>query len=157
MNITLEQSLASCVRYILDNDVEGSKAYFDEIPEKFYVPSVYFPVPYVEGRKATLGSYKNTITFDAWVMAGTDWDAEARAASLRDAIMLDDMAIPIISADGKKTGKALKAQEPTQRRIDEGIVCVSIPVREYFTKDETHTQAKSVVLAWKKIKETYGE
>lgn len=156
MNITLEQSLASAVRYILDNDVEGTKAYFDEIPEKFYVPSVYFPVPYVEGRKATLRSYQNTFTFDAWVMAGTDWDAEARAASLRDAIMLDGLAIPIIAVDGTETGKALKTQEPTQRRIDEGIVCVSIPMRDYFYLGVERTKAENLVFAWNKIKETYG-
>ena len=156
MNITLEQSLASAVRYILDNDVEGTKAYFDEIPEKFYVPSVYFPVPYVEGQKATLRTFRNTFTFDAWVMAATDWDAEARAASLRDAIMLDDMAIPIMDEYGQETGKALKTQEPTQRRVDEGIVCVSIPDTDYFYRGEEHTKADSVVFAWNKVKEEFA-
>ena len=155
MNITLEQSLASAVRYIIDNDVEGSKAYFDEIPEKFYVPSVYFPVPYVEGQKATLRSFRNTITFDAWVMAGTDWDAETRAAALRDAIMLDGLAIPIIEIDGTATGKALKTQEPTQRRVDEGIVCVSIPIKDYFYREEEHTKADNIVYAWNNVVELF--
>ena len=156
LDITLEQSLGSAVRYILDNDVEGAKAYFDEIPEKFYVPSVYFPIPYIEGQKVTLRSFQNTITFNAWVMARTDWDAEARAANLRDSIMLDGLVIPVIDLEGNKTGKGLKTMEPTQRRINEGIVCVTIPVRDYFCKKKTSIKTENFYYVWDKVKEEFG-
>ena len=65
-------------------------------------------------------------------------------------------AVPIIAVDGTETGKALKTQEPTQRRIDEGIVCVSIPMRDYFYLGVERTKAENLVFAWNKIKETYG-
>lgn len=157
MEITLEQSIASAVRFVMDHDTEGSKAYFDEIPEKFYVPSVYFPIPYVESQKVTLRSYKNTITFDAWIMAGTDWDAEARAASIRDAILMEDMSILILNKDGTLTGQYLKVQEPSQRRVDEGIVSVSIPVMEYFRRDEEGTATQNFYMSWKHVTDRFRE
>lgn len=52
MNVNLEQSLAAVVRFIQDNSEEGTQLYFDEIPENFYVPSVYFQIPYSAGRKS---------------------------------------------------------------------------------------------------------
>ena len=54
MNVNLEQSLAAVVRFIQDNSEEGTQLYFDEIPENFYVPSVYFHIPYSAGRKGFL-------------------------------------------------------------------------------------------------------
>ena len=64
MNVNLEQSLAAVVRFIQDNSEEGTQLYFDEIPENFYVPSVYFQIPYSAGRKATLSSYCTTMTMN---------------------------------------------------------------------------------------------
>ena len=84
MNVNLEQSLAAVVRFIQDNSEEGTQLYFDEIPENFYVPSVYFQIPYSAGRKATLSSYCTTMTMNIWFMAHLDWDAQAVAASMRD-------------------------------------------------------------------------
>ena len=38
MEITLEQGLAAVVRYIQDHAEEGTKLYFDELPEDFICP-----------------------------------------------------------------------------------------------------------------------
>lgn len=150
MDITLEQSLGSAVRYILDNDVEGVKAYFDEIPEHFYVPSVYFPVPLIQSRKATLRSYCNTVTFETWVMARTDWDAQIRASKLMDRVMLDSLTIPIITEDGQVTGKAFHTLEPTTRRIEEGIVAITIPIKDYFMGHVDYDKIQQFYIAVKK-------
>lgn len=157
MDITLEQSLASAVRYIIDNDVEGVHPYFEEIPEQYYVPSVYFPVPYAEGRKVTLQSYRNTITFDIRILAGTDWDAESRAASLRDALMLDGLAIPVYDKTGAPTGKSLRIQEPYQRRYGDRTVILTIPILDYFTPEMSRTMANNIIIAWNKVVETYTQ
>ena len=159
MNITLEQSLASAVRFILDNDTNGARPYFEDVPEEFYVPSVYFPVPYVEGAKVTLDSYRNTITFEARIMAATDWDAEARAASLRDLLMLENLHIPIYGLDGKATGKSLRVLEPYQRRIERGIVLLSFSILDYFTPtpNTAKTKANNIYLAWNGVMEYYTQ
>ena len=54
MDITLGQNLASIVRYIQENSAPGTKLYFDEIPECFFVPSIYFQVPVTSDRKSVV-------------------------------------------------------------------------------------------------------
>ena len=157
MDVTLEQSLAAAVRFILENDVEGVQPYFEEIPEAFYVPSVYFPVPYIEGSKVSLASYCNTISFEARILAGTDWEAESRAATLRDAIMLNNLHIPLYAPDGSDTGKSLRVLEPYQRRIETGTVSLYFSILDYFTPAVTHTKANKIYIAWNGIIESYTQ
>ena len=140
MNVNLEQSLAAVVRFIQDNSEEGTQLYFDEIPENFYVPSVYFQIPYSSGRKATLSSYCTTMTMNIWFMAHFDWDAQVVAASMRDEIMLNDCQVPIVDEDGKVTGKALRVTPPTTRKVDEGIVQLSLSFDVYFQPEAQRTK-----------------
>ena len=144
----LEQCLGSVVRFILDNDADGTHCYFEDIPEAFYVPSVYFPPPYARGEKVTLGSYMNRITFEAQILAGTDWDAQARAAHLRDLIMLNGLRIPKYGPDGTATGKYVNVLEPYQRRIERGIVSLQFAVLDYFAPGISSTPAENIHIAW---------
>ena len=131
MNVNLEQSLAAVVRFIQDNSEEGTQLYFDEIPENFYVPSVYFQIPYSAGRKATLSSYCTTMTMNIWFMAHLDWDAQAVAASMRDEIMLNDCQVPIVDEDGK----------------------VSLSFDVYFQPEAQRTKMQKFYLAWQNAKQ----
>ena len=45
ITIELEQSFASVVRYIQNKADNNAALYFDDLPEAFAVPSLYFPVP----------------------------------------------------------------------------------------------------------------
>ena len=108
MEITLEQGLAAVVRYIQDHAEEGTKLYFDELPEDFYVPSVYFQIPFTSGRKSTLRTYCTTITLNCWFMEAQDWDAYAKAADMRDLIMLNNCIVPLYDLDGNRTGKGIR-------------------------------------------------
>lgn len=157
--ITLEQSIASTVRFILNNDVEGTKTYFDEIPDAFYVPSIYFPIPTVEGRKATLRTYLNAINITAWFQSRSDWEAEARAASVRDQIMLQGLHIPVLDESGEPTGRGMIVQEPTQRKIEEGIVSLTIQLRDYFYAEDLRTTAGNINFldTWKSATEDLRE
>ena len=153
MNINLEQSLAAVVRFIQDNSEEGTQLYFDEIPEDFYVPSVYFQIPYTAGRKATLSSYCTTMTMNIWFMAHLDWEAQAQAASMRDEIMLHDCLVPVVDEDEKKTGKALRVTPPSTRKIDEGIVQLSFSFDVYFHLKKQGEKMQKLYLVWQTIKQ----
>ena len=153
MNVNLEQSLAAVVRFIQDNSEEGTQLYFDEIPENFYVPSVYFQIPYSAGRKATLSSYCTTMTMNIWFMAHLDWDAQVVAASMRDEIMLNDCQVPIVDEDGKATGKALRVTPPTTRKVDEGIVQLSLSFDVFFQPEAQRTKMQKFYLALQNAKQ----
>ena len=66
MDIPLEQSIGSVVKYITERDSESIKVYFNNIPDEFAVPSLYFPIPNVESKKVSLSSYVNRISFEVW-------------------------------------------------------------------------------------------
>lgn len=153
MNINLEQSLAAVVRFIQDNSEEGTKLYFDEIPENFYVPSVYFQIPYTAGRKATLSSYCTTMTMNIWFMAYLDWEAQAAAASMRDEIMLNNCLLPIMDEAGKATGKELRVAPPATRKINEGIVQLSFSFDVYFQLQKQGEKMQKLYLVWQTIKQ----
>lgn len=153
MDIVLERALASVVTYIQNNDVEGVKPYFNEIPGSFYLPSIYFPVPYSSVSKVTLSTYCITTNIQCWFMEKKDWDANARAVHVRDMLLLDECAIPFMEKDGTDTGKKIRVTEPEIKRIDEGIIQLAISLREYASPEaleQQKVQEVDVNFAWEK-------
>lgn len=132
MEIALEQSLASAIRYIQDNAIEGTEYYFGNIPEDYYVPSIYFQIPFLSGEKATLRTHRQTLTLNIWIMEHETWDAQAKAAELFEKIMLDNCIFPIISKDGGMVSKGLRIKEPATRKIEDGIVQLTFSFDTYF-------------------------
>ena len=64
ITIELEQSFASVVRYIQNKADNNAALYFDDLPEAFAVPSLYFPVPRTDTRKVTFSTYLTTLYLD---------------------------------------------------------------------------------------------
>ncbi len=156
MEITLEQGLAAVVRYIQDHAEEGTKLYFDELPEDFYVPSVYFQIPFTSGRKATLRTYCTAITLNCWFMEAQDWDAYAKAAEMRDSIMLDNCVVPLYDVEGNRTGRGIRTGFPDTRKIADGTVQLSLSFDIYFRPEEEHQKMQKLYIAWKDVKQNFN-
>ena len=155
MEITLEQSLAAAVRFIQDNASEGTKLYFDEVPSQFEVPSIYFQIPVTSGRKATLSTYCTAVTLNCWFMEGADWDAQMKAADMRDCIMLSNCCIPIIGEDGMKTGMEMRIRAPDTRKIDDGIVQLAFSFDVYFSAQKDMQKMQGFYTAWREVVRKY--
>lgn len=132
MDITLEQGLASAIRYIQDNTAEGTEYYFGEIPEDYKVPSIYFQPPYTTGDKVTLRSYRTRATLNVWFMNAQTWDAQKLAHDMMECIMLDDCIFHIVNVEGEKLEKGLRVTEPETRKIENGIVQLAFSFDAYF-------------------------
>lgn len=150
MEITLEQGLASAIRYIQDNTAEGTEYYFGEIAEDYYVPSVYFQIPFLSGGKATLRTYKQTLTMNIWFMEHETWDAQSKAAEMLEKIMLDDCIFPIVSKDGSKTDRGLRIEEPATRKIDDGIVQLTFSFDAYFHSERNVEKIQKFYIEFQK-------
>lgn len=131
----LQQCLASAVRYIQEHSRAGITAapYFDELPENFIVPSIYFPVPRTESRRATLSAWRTDIHMECWFAAATDWEAFRYADRVRDSILADGCAIDIMGRDGAPSGEKFRVTEPGVRKEESRIVRLAFAIREYFS------------------------
>lgn len=144
MDITLEQSLASVVRHIADHAEEGTKLYFDKIPEDYWVPSVYFQPPRSESEKVTLSSYRTTLSFRCWFMAKDNWAAYLAAAREKELILLDDCVLPVFAKDGGETGSGIRVGEPVIEQIEDGIYELEVDVKCYFTAADDAVKASVI-------------
>lgn len=141
----LPQYIASAVKFIYDaEDEESPKLYFDELPEQLQCPSVYFPVPRADSSRATLGgTYKNRISFEAWFIGASDYEAYATAGAVRNEILFNKCRIPVLDMDGEETGKTFAITEPVIRKQEERIMRMTFTIDEYFGREEIKTVAKS--------------
>lgn len=139
VDIRLEQSLASVVRYIHNHADIKSHILFDEIPEGFEIPTIYFQPPRTKSRKVTLSSYRTDFTMRCWFMCASPQDAYIKAASVRDCILLDDCTIPIMEKDGTLAGGALQVYDLNVQDIDTGIEELVISFSDYFVPDNDYS------------------
>lgn len=133
----LGQCLASAVSYIQDHSSIEAPPYFDEIPEAFVVPSIYFPVPRVICKKVTLASFCFTVMVNCQFMAVDQWEAYQYAADVRDHLLVDHCAIPILKKDGLPEGNYMRITEPEIRNIDRRSVQLSFDLKQYVSFAET--------------------
>lgn len=136
MDIMLEQCLASMVRYIQNHSGIEAAPYFDDIPENYIVPSLYFPVPRTSSKKVTFQTYLTKVYMETQFMASTDWLAQREAENVRDDLILDNCCVDIMNKDGTLAGWACRISEPETSRVSAGIVRLSFQIMNYFSKEE---------------------
>lgn len=153
MNLAgLQACLASCVKYIKDSSGITAPPYFNELPENFYVPSIYFPVPRTETRKVTLSSWRTDIHMESWFAACTNWEAFAYAEAVRDAIIQDGCAIAVLEQDGTESGAMVRITEPVIRKQEDRIVRMAFTIKDYhqYEPDDEDT-VSNIYIAWNAV------
>lgn len=133
ITIELEQSFASVVRYIQNKADNNAALYFDDLPEAFAVPSLYFPVPRTDTRKVTFSTYLTTLYLDTWFMEATDWQAYADAATVRDSLMMDECKVNLMKKDGTLDDKYIRLTDPSTSPVDTGIVKMTCAIKHYYS------------------------
>lgn len=141
----LEQALGSAVRYV-QSKAKAKVLYFDDIPENFVTPSIYFQVPRSNSQKVTFTTYKTTLHFVAWFLYPGDWDAEIAAAGVRDCLLLDDCVIDRMNKDGTIAGKGFRVTPPVTTPIDTGIMELSFDILSYFSKEKEQAEAVNKIV-----------
>lgn len=113
----LEQEIASIIKFVLEKSGNPTP-YYNEVPEGFLLPSVYFPVPEVSSSGDTLATYSlNFILFVKFFHIDVR-RAYERGLSALTAIRAARNLIPLIDESGEKTGRGFRLKDPTLRKID---------------------------------------
>lgn len=94
---------ASIAKFIIENAVEGTVPYYEEMRENFAVPSVFFPSPVVSSSEHTVSSYSFIYSWSVVVFATNDDLAYENAIRIAKAIRDNAMLIPVVDSDGQPT------------------------------------------------------
>lgn len=100
--------------------------YEDNVPENFYIPSLYFPAPELIPEASALNSYQEKYSIYAKVFALTRKEAGELACKITRGIMGRQGMIPVYNEDGTDSGMSLKVEPPASRIVDEGLAQVTL-------------------------------
>jgi len=104
--------------YILEK-AENPSPYYDELPEGFVVPSVYFPQPEIDSSGDTLNAYAFNYAWFIKFFALDKPSVYALALLVLASIKRERNRIPLIDEDGNKTGRTFRVDDPSIRAIAE--------------------------------------
>lgn len=141
----LGQVLASAVKYVQENCEEEINFYFDEIPENFLVPALYFPVPQVISKKVTLASYASTLFLEVWFFAKDEWKAYSYARNVQENLLQAECMLPIVKKDGTKEEWSIRITEPEVQKIDQRTIQLSFALKNYFSFAAEEGKAKNIL------------
>lgn len=123
----LEQEIASIMNYVLIN-ANTATPYYDEVPEDFMVPAVYFPSPEIESGGDTLSTYSlKYIWFIKFFHSSTP-AAYQMALSVLEIIKRKRNIIPVINEAGEFTGENFKVKDPKLKKIDGAAGAVQLTI-----------------------------
>lgn len=135
----LEQEIAALVRFM---EPLGVKPYFEELPDGFATPSVYFPPPEVDGNQFSVSTYENLFTVFIKIFDRTSMESYNLASKIVKSIQSRRKRIPLYDEDGKLTGKNFRIIKLNARNIDAGVTQIQISWKTHFAYDEeTYTKA----------------
>ena len=121
----LEQELASIARFIYDN-TGIQTVYYNEMPESFKTPSIYFPVPDVIARGDTMSSYALMYSWYVKVFDVRSNTAYQKAFEAFNALKQKRNLIPLINQDGTPAGEGIRVKDPKISKLDTGVAQIQI-------------------------------
>lgn len=130
MQVSIEQELASIVRFIEDN-TGGLDKIFERIQEDFPVPSVFFPMPELTAKKVTMQTMRTTLTWYIKFFASSDVEAYTLASAIESIILYRNCHIPVYSEDGTESGNTLPVIVPEVIKVDYGVYQIKISCERY--------------------------
>lgn len=118
----LEQEIASIIKYILEASGKEISPYYYSVPEKFVVPSCYFPVPEVNSYGDTFNTYVLEYMWKVIFFHNKTQEAYLYAIKTLEAIRKKRNLIPLIDVNGEYTGSGIRIDDPIIKPVDEGAV-----------------------------------
>ena len=140
----IEQELASIAKYC-SNVAEIEDIYFDEIPEGFERPSIYFPTVEQIPRGDTLSTYAYMNSWFIKVFDETTTKAFETASKIVNSIWRKRRLIPLMKEDGTPEGKGVRLREIRLNRLDTGTIQIQLDWDSvfFYEVDSSHEKARN--------------
>lgn len=123
--MTLEQEVASIMAFA-QNSAGRPHSYYWNVPERFTCPAMYFPQPEITTGGDTFRSYASEYAWYINIFAKTTEEAHAIGLSVLTALKRARNYVPLLNEDGTETGKKLRLKDPGLKRVETGVVQLTI-------------------------------
>ncbi len=117
----LELEISSVFEFIL-KAADNPQPYYENIPESFYVPAAYFPVPELVTYGDTFSTYGAEYSWYISFFHSSTQEAYILASKALTAIKEAHNLIPFIDGNGNATGGGIRIKDPEIKPIDECAV-----------------------------------
>jgi hypothetical protein len=126
----LEQEIASLIHFIRGLGLV-TKEYFGELPEGVATPSVYYPVPDVDGRELSFDTYENEYSLFINIFDKDTRSSYNIASAIVNAVQSVRKKIPVYDETGVITEKSFWIDTLKARPVDRGVSQVEFSWRTY--------------------------
>lgn len=142
--MTLEQETASVMAFAL-RYADNPNPYYYEVPQEFEYPAIYFPQPEISTRGETFHTYASEYVMYVNIMAETTEEAQERGLKVLSKLKQRRNLVPIIGNDGEETGENLRLKDPSLRKVDSGVVQLTLEWTSRRPYDEKEVSKMQVV------------
>ncbi|MDR1692221.1 MAG: hypothetical protein LBR72_02595 [Oscillospiraceae bacterium] len=123
----MEQEIASLIRFVLE--ASGNPApYYDETPEDFMVPAVFFPPPEITSSGDTLASYAFRYEWFIMFFHRDTPSAYGMAQSVLTALQDCRRVVPLYTEAGEFVGKKLRVRDPLIKKAEDAPGAVQLQI-----------------------------
>lgn len=120
----LAQEIAAIVKFL--HGANPVSLYYDEVPQDFFVPSMYFPVPQLTSNQETVRSFRNNYAMFIKVFEKDTSSAQKKALVLSDSLNVKRLRVPLYDLQGVPTGDFLRLNSVTSNKVDDGVAQIGI-------------------------------
>lgn len=142
MEVLLQQEYAAVKKFIIDC-LDDIYPYFENIPENFIVPSIFFPAVEITSLKETLNTFGFSAFADVVLYDKSTNDASFKAQKVVYNINLKHCKIPIYTKDGEETPEIVRVDLPEVSKIDEGVYQIHISWDSKISFDDIVNKPKA--------------
>lgn len=121
----LEQEIAALVHFIRELKLV-TQEYFGEVPEGAATPSVYYPVPDIEGNEFSLSTYENSFSLFIKIFDKDTLGSYAIASRIVDEVQSAGKKIPLYDENGNLTGRCFRVEKLGAKNIDTGTTQIEL-------------------------------
>ncbi|WP_203363082.1 phage portal protein [Bacillus sp. REN10] len=121
------------------------KVYTKEVPEKFTVPSMYFPPPFALNSNDTLSTFLKTYSLPVKLFHEDSQQANNEAERIADVVNSKKGLIPLVDKTGAVTGEYVRISRIENRIADSGVAIIQVTWdSRYFYEKEEYTPLQNI-------------
>lgn len=145
MSEIIKQEYAAIQKFIIEC-FDCIHPYFENIPQEFACPAVFFPAPEMTSTRETTESFSLSIFADILFFAGDSNEAMTKSSLAAINISKKQCKIPVYDIDGNPTGEVIRTETPEVSKVEEGTykLHVSWTSKIAFEENTEKNKAKNI-------------